>query len=592
MTSENGAPSRGGGICTALEIPQALIPALRRLVDELEADATVRWAAANRELVPGFPLRARNAPHFRRVLWSKIAKDCRLPEDLRQVLAAGSLNRRVLAVLSEEALAAVAVDLGGVLGAEAVRGALFVDERPGVRALAEAAAWVEEVGGNGGSPGAVAEALGPFLRAFEPFFDAASGRRVAAEVARLRARVEKLEGVRLGAKKAKALDRRAEAQDAAAEKASRALERARADAAEWLQRCKALEERLREAEAARDAAQANREGAVAAGIAAGLRSALRPWLEAPLAAQAERERIAGEDDLLADAEAALARQVEVDRHAGNRRALGERRDQVAAALARVQAARAEALRPLPELASVAARLGAELERLDRVLGRSVSAAAAALAGRINAVEAPDDLLRLRATLDELRGAEALPGDELARLYGAYHRRLTRFLDAGGPVPVPAALRRDPAYGFRRALVGGEPVLLLIDGHNVLHRLAERFEEAFEDGRPGARARDVLVQKVEALVARTAGGRAQVYFDSPTASRETRSPRVAVIYSGGGRGRDRADGSILEDATFHAASGGGEPRWLVTSDAPLGAQAAAVGCAVLSAEEFAQFLTLG
>jgi hypothetical protein len=148
-------------------------------------------------------------------------------------------------------------------------------------------------------------------------------------------------------------------------------------------------------------------------------------------------------------------------------------------------------------------------------------------------------------------------------------------------PLPLA----PLAALRQALARDQEFLLMVDGHNVL---PDFFADLYEDGRPGVKARDGLVDELVGMFAGRRSARARVYFDSDQPTRSEPSAQVVVLFSGG-TGRDRADNAILADLERHVAVSAGTPRYLASSDRALVRQARELGTLTMRSAEFAVLL---
>jgi hypothetical protein len=282
------------------------------------------------------------------------------------------------------------------------------------------------------------------------------------------------------------------------------------------------------------------------------------WLRA--ARDTEREAgtaAAADDELLAGVEAALARQAEQDRHAGNRRRLRETLARLEAAASRLEAALADALLPLPELAArrdAVLQRAAEIRRALGLAGGGPAPAMHALRSAMSRANAAEDFDRLAALLRDVRGLGLLSAAEAATLEGELEPRRAAFLARGG-------LRESVRARLLGRLREGRPLHVFMDGYNVTRLLPGLVP----DGASLPEARRRLNDAVQALVGRHPGLRATVVYDSPEAAVQAVGPRFTLEFSGGGHGPDRADNRIQELLDAQLAAAPDLDCWVVSDD---------------------------
>jgi len=323
---------------------------------------------------------------------------------------------------------------------------------------------------------------------------------------------------------------------------------------------------------------------------------LVPWLK-----QAEElERIVLEMpvDLLREAEDLLRRQVETDKKFGLRTQLAAEAAKFQDLQLRLKEALVESMRPLPELGVVIQRLENRISEIEKLLQKNAipqtdaRSAPIKFIEKLNATRTLDELADIRKGLlfletaglmadSELSGAYTLIADKASRVY-------LQSIIGTSSKSKSAALDGVPLYALQRQIADGHNCVLLIDGHNVLHKLPSLFGEAFEDGIPGAKAQKALILMIAKFCDLNTNLTAKLWFDSPRAHDETIRGNFTVHYSGG-KGTNRADDQIVSYLQFLSTQSPHIFRALVTDDRDEAAKSAACGAHIVSPIEFEMFL---
>jgi hypothetical protein len=122
----------------------------------------------------------------------------------------------------------------------------------------------------------------------------------------------------------------------------------------------------------------------------------------------------------------------------------------------------------------------------------------------------------------------------------------------------------PLNAIRIAMARGNEFYLLIDGHNVLHQLKPAWGIHFDKNSPGEKVRNHFINKLIDLTKHHPKITIDVWFDSPQATSETVTPRLRVKFSGGS-GHDRADKKIEEDLNYLKAQSKQHYCYVVSAD---------------------------
>ena len=574
-----------------------------------------------------------------------------LPEALRNLLVQQGLQRQLVCVLSEGAIDPHAASWADAFGRAEFFSAMLLDDRAAVRSagFAQAAGW----DGQGADHLAAARArqslieeFGPFLRCVAPLVDGLPGASTASsgeDVDGLESAVQpassdshansegadkerllKTDALTLPARPPRPAQERAlvlqlRAQRLEARRVQRACDEAQRDRDRLTAQLKTTDTHLTEARAELRRlkeelrnTQARIDDLVREGVQAQLDARLRPWL-APAEALERAVQDLAQDTPVAQAEALLRRQAEIDRREGLRSVLVAELHRTQAALAEVQRTQVDALNPLPQLPEMARRLQAHAVALRAQLDASSTLLSTGAirterpAPPASMDPAPGPLARLHqtlaaaATLDDLaqirRQVQAaaplglLTADEAAQAHTLLHEAAARLYDrsivASGAVPAPPLEGRDfPLQALQRALAAGQACVLVIDGHNVLHLLPTIFRPHYdEQGQPAARARLVLEALLVRLGKRYPALSIRLWFDGPVMDDRAASDNVRVHFSGG-VGTDRADRQIAAYLHHACAAVGYGHAAVVTADADVVSDALGNGALVMSPQDLA------
>ena len=148
---------------------------------------------------------------------------------------------------------------------------------------------------------------------------------------------------------------------------------------------------------------------------------------------------------------------------------------------------------------------------------------------------------------------------------------------------------DPAWRLQRAVEENQPLIVILDGHNVVHLLPEFFEDSYSDGVPGKATREKLVSSVCRIFESADKCKVDVFFDGPSPSTQMHAPHIREVYSGGGNAEHRADNAIVEYLEFCCRQMSAMPRILVTDDRDLRAEGDRRGALSMPVPEFGAFM---
>lgn len=536
-------------------------------------------------LVGGF--RADNPAAIRARLWQVAIASQPVSDAVRRLLAAHSLNRPLVARLSRAVLFDLRHELAVLLGGPRLLLAMLLDERSDVRDTA--ARWLKT-----DQP---FSAIDPIIAAtvvretFARLLEAMHATtQTFLESVPLTREIWRDEKHRLTEQlhTARAENRRLKAVEERLARTRDQLKSAEAGGLDARTRLDEITGQLRQATRERDEIrieltreQTHREERLRAAVDARLATEFAGWLAAAHSLEAASTAMAGQDDVLARAEAALVRQAANDRHSGNRMRLRQQFDQIEAALARVRDSLAAAMHQTPDLRQAENDLEREANRLRDLLGiiPPVTSFESALAANFNGAHI-NDLPHLRTLVDRLASIGALDAPALNRLDVLLTRRQAIAQATGelpeGPVGNAVGL-------LQRTLAGRQPAILLVDGHNALFGLQGRYMAPQGSAVPDGNKRARLVADIVHRLKGCPTCRAWIVFDGPEASDASPAPNVRVTYSGG-QGANRADGVLLDNIRFFRTADPAISILLVSNDNALGTEARRLGAQTMSALE--------
>ena len=295
-----------------------------------------------------------------------------------------------------------------------------------------------------------------------------------------------------------------------------------------------------------------------------------------------------------EAQVLLSRQASVDKKFGLRSQLAQESTACQALQLQLREAMAESIEPLPELSAVAKKLANRIAEIGLILQKNSDVVAdktpatSLFVEKINAARHLDELAGARKGWMYLEELGLLSSSELSVGYALLIEKASQlYLKAGlGDATrlQPALLEGIPLYALQRQLVGGQSCVLLIDGHNVLHKLTDFFGESFEQGIPGAKAQQALIKKITLICDAHKNLTVKLWFDSPMAHDETIQGNFMVHYSGG-TGANRADEQIVAYLNYLNLQSSQLFKALVTDDRDEAAKAEDCGALILSPLEF-------
>ncbi len=356
--------------------------------------------------------------------------------------------------------------------------------------------------------------------------------------------------------------------------------KAQSDLARALKEKQALERQLAEV-------SAGIEAAVIKGVEMQTSAIVRKWLAAPAALEAASAQVENRGKgLLARVEQVLAAQARQDRHAGNRLELERRLEPLREAERKLSAALADALRPVPELKPLLVELKAEIGRIQGLLNEANpdSEIARRLLVCINTAGTWEEVRGCSQLLEQLNDFGLLPSEDARPVYSAIQRKFSLLEENQRS----KSGEGDNGWSLRDTLFRNKTALLILDGHNLLFGLKDVFGADYENGYPGRKARQKLVDVVGRLVRGRSNVRTKVCFDGPDAGTVPVAPNLEVLYSGG-EGRNRADELIVSHLQFKDLKDLQQKVFVVSDDREVRRGIVRAGASYVACDLFAVFL---
>jgi len=336
--------------------------------------------------------------------------------------------------------------------------------------------------------------------------------------------------------------------------------------------------------------KSNQAQAIAAGVEQETSFLKRAWLTKAQSVEEEVEKGQSDtEDLLTRARHVVHLQAEQDRHTGNRQALHLRLSQLRQARLEVGETLEHALHPLPDLDRMLQALDREMERIQHLLGTRPpeEALTSRLLQRINQATALPEVRPLSELIETLGRQNLLIPSDRKRLYDAVYKKYSLLEDSTRrPAKDEEA---DDGWNLRSQILNNRPIVIFVDGHNLL--LAPVDGEMPAAGIRESEARQQLIRTLARLVADAPEVQLTAFFDGPARHTESITPNFRVEYSGG-RGEHRADRRIAEELEFRARASAGRTLHVVSNDHEVRQNALRLGARFVPVEAFAALLPGG
>jgi len=301
-------------------------------------------------------------------------------------------------------------------------------------------------------------------------------------------------------------------------------------------------------------------------------TSVKTWLATPI--KVEKEISGSTNNLLGKAEKALARQSEVDRHSGNMKKLAARLTAHEKAKSDIDRARTEALNPIGALKDISKELGREIFHIRKLLGLKIeeSGVVTAVKALINESTVSSGLQQADNLINQVAELGLASSDELGVLQDYYKNAAWRMYDSRvmrhGKID-----GNSPFEMLAYAIKNNTELLLFIDGHNII--LSERNKAFFDflwEVDSENEKRKALGNLTADVFKNSSNVEVRLYFDGPDHSTDNMNNNVKIVYSGGGKGDQRADNAIMSYLQFRGNRRDSRRLMIVTDDKELAHEA--------------------
>ncbi len=535
----------------------------------------------NPELARGLRSSAANLKIIRQRLALQLKDKGPLAPNLFYILRNSGFNLEFIAILSTQVLGLFGSDLAAVFGAAQTMGAMLVDERQPVRAVAiDLLSPADPLAGRNVSVGLkhLASELEPFLGHIKYLIsDNSLHAAVSAPVDTKRCdrennrEIKKLNGelnreIRARQRLEKALNDKINKKDTRLKDLKDQTNREKGRRQELDREVKSLRGKLVRLDE-------QTEKKIERQVERRMSSNIRDWLVEPRKIAAAVQKLAkdNERDIKLKAFKILQEQEKIDQHYANRSTLRQRLHDLEDLRGRVGQAARESLNPLPELTVVNKELEGEMQAVKKLLDEpsSENGWCLKLELKINQAASQTEFNAINKLLEQLAALDLL-NNEAERLYKLYHNGLARLYEKYSPKVAVSGKSVNPIQLIQDWHKIKAPFVLVVDGYNVIFSMAEVFRCDYEDGgKPGAAARRHLLQIIEDILYNS-NCLAEVFFDGEEAGQSNFSPRVREVFSGGGTREvlNRADRAIIDYLSSLSPVQRDMPRIIITDDREL------------------------
>ncbi len=329
---------------------------------------------------------------------------------------------------------------------------------------------------------------------------------------------------------------------------------------------------------------------VAKGVSDALHHRLGTWIQ-PCEVLTQVEK--SPSNPIEKATALLNRQAQFDARYGTVSQLRTERTEAANVKLRLQEALNESLRPLPELQDSIASLERRIQEIDSILKRGSIAPDTArleeVSRRLNSAQTIEEALSVKASITNDISTQVWPHNESAKALELVNRRVLTLYAQHDPrdhVRREDLHRIAPLQTLQQCLITADECWILVDGHNLLHKVKPFIGGQYFDPvtGPNALARAYLIEKLRVLIDLHPNINCELWFDGPEDTLWRETDRFKVLFSGG-QGANRADARILESLHGLTYRGVGSEYIVVSDDRDVVKKSQAANAVGMSPVEF-------
>ena len=349
----------------------------------------------------------------------------------------------------------------------------------------------------------------------------------------------------------------------------------------------------KKAQEEKNALQDDIERKIKNSVEAKLNTRLNFWLKECETLDREVKKMeSSHNNIISEAEHLLQKQAERDKHLGNIIKIKERIKHLQELSNKVKTARKEAVNPLEDLKGIEDKLVSEIDLLYKKLGQEQAKDnefVEKICARIN-VAKREELGPLKQTLNDLCDQGIMRFENLKKAYTCYSKRMSiEYASLKNKAKKRDFLITDPLELLNYCIEAKDtPLILLLDGHNIIGKLPHVFEHGLSSRQSGKYAREKLKNRID-IATRNTQIEVLLFFDSPEYSKDIIRKDFKVVYSGGGEKEQRADKKILNHLRSIQNKSGQTQKILVTDDRDLRAEALKAEAKYVHVDQFADLI---
>ena len=213
----------------------------------------------------------------------------------------------------------------------------------------------------------------------------------------------------------------------------------------------------------------------------------------------------------------------------------------------------ESLRISPDIHVALKKIQIEIENIESILNKGSigpdSTRLVEIAQKLKTCETIEQVIKLKTLITNEIANQVWPLNEGSKAFDLINQRMFHFYttnDLSSQVKVDDLNRLTPLKFLRNVLYSGTQCHILIDGHNLLHKIRALIDPIHFDSKSGPNrlARNLLIGKLRDLVESQPSINCELWFDGPEDTDWRENENLRVLFSGG-TGDNRADSRIIE-----------------------------------------------